>query len=107
MVRMSRAGALDHAVAEENAPSKTLADRLREQVSDEILRGVLVPGIPLEEVELARRFDVSRTPVREAIRLLVASGLVEARPHRGAVVARATQSQLAAMFHSATQQSGQ
>jgi DNA-binding GntR family transcriptional regulator len=96
--RMSKSSALDRAHMGDQAPSKTLADRLREQLSDEILRGALAPGIPLEEAELARRFDVSRTPVREAIRLLVASGLVEARPHRSAVVARATPSQLAAMF---------
>jgi DNA-binding GntR family transcriptional regulator len=41
---------------------------------------------------------VSRTPVREAIRLLVASGLVQARPHRSAVVARPDKPQLIAMF---------
>jgi DNA-binding GntR family transcriptional regulator len=78
--------------------SRTLAARLREQIADEIVRGALAPGAALEEVELAKRFDVSRTPVREAIRLLVASGLVEARPHRSAVVAQATQSQLTGMF---------
>lgn len=78
--------------------AKTLAARLREQLADDIVRGALAPGVSLEEVELAKRFDVSRTPVREAIRLLVASGLVEARPHRSAVVARATESQLAGMF---------
>lgn len=78
--------------------SKTLAARLREQLADDIVRGALPPGVSLEEAELAKRFDVSRTPVREAIRLLVASGLVEARPHRSAVVARATESQLAGMF---------
>jgi DNA-binding GntR family transcriptional regulator len=77
---------------------KTLAARLREQLADDIVRGVLAPGVSLEEAELAKRFDVSRTPVREAIRLLVASGLVEARPHRSAVVARATEAQLAGMF---------
>ena len=78
--------------------AKTLAARLREQLADDIVRGALAPGVSLEEVELAKRFDVSRTPVREAIRLLVASGLVEARPHRSAVVARATEVQLAGMF---------
>ena len=51
-----------------------------------------------DEMELARRFHVSRTPVREAIRLLVASGLVDARPHRSAVVARPDQVQLIGMF---------
>jgi DNA-binding GntR family transcriptional regulator len=52
------------------------------------VRGVLPPGSPLDETDIARRFSVSRTPVREALRQLVASGLVEARAHRGAVVAQ-------------------
>ena len=72
----------------------TLAERLRLQISDEIVRGELAPGIALDETELAQRFEVSRTPVREAIRLLAASGLVEARPHRSAVVARPGRSSL-------------
>jgi DNA-binding GntR family transcriptional regulator len=77
---------------------KTLAERLRMQISDDIVRGELAPGVALDEMELARRFHVSRTPVREAIRLLGASGLVDARPHRSAVVARPDKPQLAAMF---------
>jgi DNA-binding GntR family transcriptional regulator len=77
---------------------KTHAERLRLQISDEILRGELAPGITLDEMELAQRFKVSRTPVREAIRLLVASGLVDARPHRSAVVARPDKGQLVGMF---------
>lgn len=77
---------------------KTLADRLRMQISDDIVRGELAPGAVLDETELARRFQVSRTPVREAIRLLAASGLVDARPHRSAIVARPNQAQLVAMF---------
>jgi DNA-binding GntR family transcriptional regulator len=80
------------------AQSITLAERLRMQLSDEIVRGELAPGIALDEAALAQRFEVSRTPVREAIRLLAASGLVEARPHRSAVVARPDRSQLIAMF---------
>jgi DNA-binding GntR family transcriptional regulator len=80
------------------AAPRTLAGRLRMQLSDEIVRGELAPGVVLDEMELARRFQVSRTPVREAIRLLGASGLVEARPHRSAVVARPDKAQLVAMF---------
>jgi DNA-binding GntR family transcriptional regulator len=68
------------------------------QLADEILRGVLLPGSPLDETDLANRFNVSRTPVREAIRLLAASGLVEARPHRAAVVAQPNATQLIGMF---------
>jgi len=80
------------------AGGQTHAERLRLQISDEIVRGDLPPGIPLDEMELAQRFNVSRTPVREAIRLLVASGLVDARPHRSAVVARPDKQQLIGMF---------
>jgi DNA-binding GntR family transcriptional regulator len=77
---------------------KTLADRLRMQISDDIVRGMLAPGAALDEMELARRFSVSRTPVREAIRLLASSSLVESRPHRSAVVARPGKAQLLEMF---------
>jgi DNA-binding GntR family transcriptional regulator len=77
---------------------RTLADELHLQLADEIVRGLLHPGSALDEMELARRFSVSRTPVREAIRKLAASGLVDARPHRGAVVARPSEQRLAGMF---------
>jgi len=77
---------------------RTLAEELRQQLADEIMSGALAPGATLDETELARRFAVSRTPVREAIRLLDASGLVEARPHRAAVVARPTHARLIGMF---------
>jgi DNA-binding GntR family transcriptional regulator len=79
-------------------PRKTLAEELRLQLADEIVSGALSPGASLDETTLARRFEVSRTPVREAIRLLVASGLVEVRAHRAAVVARPSATQLAGMF---------
>jgi DNA-binding GntR family transcriptional regulator len=77
---------------------RTLADELRLQLADEIVRGLISPGAALDETELARRFGVSRTPVREAIRQLDASGLVEVRAHRGAVVARPSEERLIGMF---------
>lgn len=79
---------------------KTRAEELRLQLADEIVRGALVPGTALDEITLADRFHVSRTPVREAIRLLAASGLVEVRAHRAAVVARPSANQLTDMFKS-------
>jgi len=79
-------------------PRKTRAEELRLQLADEIVRGVYAPGAPLDETRIANRFNVSRTPVREAIRLLVASGLVHVRPHRAALVARPDAAQLAGMF---------
>lgn len=76
----------------------TRTETLRLQIADEIVSGALEPGTPLDEQELAARFGVSRTPVREAIRQLSASGLVSVRPHRGAVVALPTPAQLNDMF---------
>jgi DNA-binding GntR family transcriptional regulator len=77
---------------------KTRAEELRAQLADDIVRGTLTPGQTLDEMELARRFGVSRTPVREAIRQLAASGLVDTRPHRGAVVARPSHERILGMF---------
>lgn len=77
---------------------RTRAEELRLQLADDIVRGSLTPGTSLDESELARRFNVSRTPVREAIRMLTASGLVLVRAHRAAVVAQPSAAQLAGMF---------
>jgi len=76
----------------------TRTAELRDLIADEIVCGRLAPGMALEEVELARRFGVSRTPVREAIRELAATGLIEARPHRSAIVARPSSERLRGMF---------
>src|SRR6201992_4486950 len=76
----------------------TRAEELRLQLADEIVRGVLAPGSSLDETDIARRFNVSRTPVREALRQLAASGLVDARAHRGAVVAQRAIERLSGMF---------
>src|SRR5881398_877524 len=76
----------------------TRAEELRLQLADEIVRGALAPGAALDETDIARRFNVSRTPVREALRQLAASGLVDARAHRGALVARPSIERLHEMF---------
>jgi DNA-binding GntR family transcriptional regulator len=76
----------------------TRAEELRLALADEIISGALAPGATLDETLLARRFNVSRTPVREALRQLAASGLVETRPHRGTVVASLSHERLNTMF---------
>ncbi len=56
------------------------------------------PGQELDEKTLAEAFNVSRTPVREALRQLAAANLVEWRPHQSAVVAKITASKMVEMF---------
>ena len=82
----SRRGA---AVKSEDAPAreanlpKVIADHLR----DLITRGTLPPGLQLRQMELAERFNASRVPLREALKLLSAEGIVEHDPNRGFFVA--------------------
>ena len=68
----------------------TRAESLRLKLEEEILNRRLPPGLKLDEEEIARRFGLSRTPVREALKGLTSSGLVEIRPHQGAYVATLT-----------------
>jgi DNA-binding GntR family transcriptional regulator len=95
-----KGGAIVRRVDRAAAPAEkiTRAEELRLQLADEIVRGALPPGAALDETDIARRFNVSRTPVREALRQLAASGLVETRAHRGAVVAQPTLERLTGMF---------
>ena len=67
---------------------QTTVQRLKRALEHDIVSQHFKPGDRLDESGLAERFQTSRTPVREALRLLAASGLVELRPRRGAVVAR-------------------
>ena len=62
------------------------ADRIRETLEQAILTGEFTDGARLDEVRLCTRFGVSRTPVREALHQLTASGLLEMKPRRGAFV---------------------
>ena len=63
-------------------------DEIVEQLADAIVAGLFKPGERLDEIGLATRFSVSRTPIREALGQLAAMGLVSRRPNRGAVVAQ-------------------
>jgi DNA-binding GntR family transcriptional regulator len=76
----------------------TRAEEVRQRMADEIATGVLAPGMAIDETEIAARFGVSRTPVREAIRDLAAMGMVRTRPHRSAVVTRPSAERLRDMF---------
>jgi DNA-binding GntR family transcriptional regulator len=62
------------------------SDALRKELEDDIEHGRLSPGDRLDEQTLATRFDVSRTPAREALLQLAAAGIVRLVPRQGAVV---------------------
>ncbi len=80
------------------AVTETRSDMLRRQLADAIITGQLRPGARLDERELAARFGLSRTPVREALRQLAGIRLAELRPHRGVIVARPDVDHLAETF---------
>ncbi len=61
----------------------TKADDIARVLEDEIVGGLLPPGTVLRQEQLSERFEVSRTPVREALRRLAALGLVSFEPNRG------------------------
>lgn len=63
------------------------ADRVYEELKEEIESLALPPGTVLREVELAERFSVSRTPVRDALRWLEGEGLISSVGRRGTIVA--------------------
>lgn len=77
---------------------QTQAERLAGEIADAILSGELAQGVRLDEHGLAERYKVSRTPVREALRQLGPTGLIETRPRRGVVVASVTPAKLEDMF---------
>lgn len=74
------------------------SSNLVQVLEDDILSGRLLPGSRLDEQALAKRFEVSRTPVREALRHLASSGLVEIRRNQGATVMELTTRGVVEMF---------
>jgi DNA-binding GntR family transcriptional regulator len=69
-------------------PRQVLHQEVAVRLRQRIVEGQLAPGAKLNERELSEQLKVSRTPLREAIRMLAAEGLVELLPNRGAVVAQ-------------------
>jgi len=69
-----------------NSSSTTKADEVALLIEEAIIAGAFAPGTVLRQDQLAERFGVSRTPVREALRRLVGIGLLSFTPNRGARV---------------------
>ena len=76
----------------------SLHESLVAPLREMILQGELRPGEKVPEEQLCERFGVSRTPIREALKVLAAEGVLQILPHRGAIVARITEGQIEELF---------
>lgn len=91
-------------------PEQHVADRKRgsgvklvyDVLRDEIISLTLAPGCPIDEIQLAERFAMSRTPIREALVRLAGDGLVTTLPNRSTVVSNIDFQNLPAFFDAIT-----
>ena len=87
-----------------SAPSLSLAPRaLYEEVAEllrqRIFRRELEPGSWIDEIRLAEAYGISRTPLREALKVLAAEGLVTMKMRRGAYVTEVSEQDMAEVYH--------
>ncbi|MCZ8269638.1 MAG: GntR family transcriptional regulator [Beijerinckiaceae bacterium] len=75
-----------------------LHDEVAERIRDLIRAGELEPNSRVNELELAERFGISRTPLREAIKILATEGLLELLPNRGARVPAVNEAEIDEML---------
>ena len=75
-----------------------LYERVAEQLRARIFSHELAPGAWIDETVLAREFGISRTPLREALKVLAAEGVVQLKPRRGAYVAAVSEQDLDQIF---------
>ena len=85
-------------IAPDSIQRRSLHDELVDQLRNLITEGELAPGLKIHERELCDRFGVSRTPLREALKVLASEGSVTLRPNRGAVVNALTLEELEEVF---------
>jgi DNA-binding GntR family transcriptional regulator len=76
----------------------SLHDEVAAQLRERIFAGELSPGMFLDEVQLAEQLKISRTPLREALKVLTAEGLVRHEPRRGCFVNEVTEKDLDEIF---------
>lgn len=74
------------------------SEKIRTEIEEAIKDGTLLPGESIDEAELAAQYQVSRTPIREALIQLQAQGLVNSLPRGGMVVAKMNLQQLLALW---------
>jgi DNA-binding GntR family transcriptional regulator len=79
-------------------PRRTLHDEVALRLREMLVEGRIAPGAKLNERELCALLRISRTPLREAIKLMAAEGLVDLLPNRGAVAVRLSESDVVHAF---------
>lgn len=78
---------------------RALYEEVAEQLRQRIFRRELEPGSWIDELKIAEEFGISRTPLREALKVLAAEGLVTMKLRRGAYVTEVSERDLAEVFH--------
>ena len=76
----------------------SMHDEVAEMLREQIFSGVLSPGAFVDEVVLCERLKISRTPLREALKVLCAEGLLRHEPRRGCFVSEVTEQDLDEIF---------
>ena len=79
-------------------PRAALHEQVAQRLRQMLVEGQIAPGAKLNERELSQLLNVSRTPLREAIKMLAAEGLVELLPNRGAIAVSLTEEDVLATF---------
>jgi DNA-binding GntR family transcriptional regulator len=74
------------------------SDKIRLKIEEDIKQGTLLPGDAIDDAELAARYQVSRTPIREALIQLQAQGMVTSLPRGGMIVAKMDLKQLLSLW---------
>jgi DNA-binding GntR family transcriptional regulator len=91
-------GALNDVDTQTYFRAEPLHDRAITMLRDMIVKGTLKPREPISERDLCERFGISRTPLREALKVLASEGLIELLPRRGAIVTALSRRRLAEQF---------
>ena len=78
---------------------RALYEDVAERLRGQIFARELEPGAWIDELKLAAEYGISRTPLREALKVLAAEGLVTMKPRRGAYVAEMSRDDVAQIYH--------
>ena len=88
-----------NAVVAPSLSRRALYEDVAERLRHQIFTRQLEPGAWIDEMKLAGEYGISRTPLREALKVLAVEGLVEMKPRRGAYVAEMSRDDVAQVYH--------